>query len=92
MTKYEVLVSETARKEFSRLGRNDKERIRDKLNELGKDPHNRSSRLDIKKLTGTKRLYYRLRVGKFRVVYFIDGSNIKVVRVAVRSDVYSWLD
>jgi len=92
LTKYEVLISETASKEFSRPGNDEENRIREKLNELGKDPHNRSNRLDTKKLAGTKWLYCGLRVGKFRIIYFIDGRKIKVARIAVRSDVYSRLD
>ena len=92
MTKYEVLVSETARKELNDLKKGDRERVRAKLKELGEDPFNSQNRLGVKKLSGTKRLYYRLRIGIFRAIYFIEGNNIKVVRVATRSDVYSWLD
>lgn len=56
MTRYEVLVSETARKELNVLKKGERERVREKLKELGEDPFNSQNRLDVKKLSGTKRL------------------------------------
>ena len=92
MTTYEVLLSTTAAKEFKSLQKMEQNRIREKLNDLAKDPYNTSQRLDTKKLTGTSRIYYRLRVGDYRVIYFLDDDGIKIVRIATRSDAYSWLD
>ncbi len=92
MTSYRVLVSSTASKEFEVLQRKEQERIREKLNELAEDPHNNSRRLDTKKLSGTNRVYFRLRVGDYRVIYYLERETIKVVRIAIRSDAYSWLD
>ncbi len=92
MTTYEVLLSTTAAKEFKSLQKMEQNRIREKLNDLVKDPYNNSHRLDTKKLTGTSRIYYRLRVGDYRIIYLLDEDRIKVVRIATRSDAYSWLD
>jgi mRNA-degrading endonuclease RelE of RelBE toxin-antitoxin system len=55
-------------------------------------PSSRSGRLDVKKLTATKRDCYRLRVGDYRIIFFTEGVTIKVVKISKRSDVYSWLD
>lgn len=92
MTSYNVLVSRTAIRELNALKEIDRERIKDKLRELSKDPHNSLNHLDTKKLSGTKRTYYRLRVGDYRVIYFTEDKIIKVVKIAIRSDVFSWLD
>ena len=92
MTTYEVLLSTTAAKEFKSLQKMEQNRIREKLNDLVKDPYNNSHRLDTKKLTGTSRIYYRLRVGDYRIIYLLDEDRIKVVRITTRSDAYSWLD
>jgi mRNA interferase RelE/StbE len=92
LTSYEVLVSQTAAKELKALEQNLQSRIKEKLMELAEDPSNRSGRLDIKKLTATKRNYYRLRVGDYRIIFFTEGVSIKVVKISKRSDVYSWLD
>ncbi len=92
MTDYKVLVSSTASKEFKALQKKEQERIREKLKDLAEDPHNNSNRLDTKKLSGTTHTYFRLRVGDYRVIYYLEEEAIKVVRIATRSDVYSWLD
>ena len=92
LTNYEILVSQTASKELNALEENVKERIKSKLRDLGKDPFNKSKRLDVKKLSGAKRTYYRLRVGEYRIIYFLVKNTVKVARIATRSDAYSWLD
>jgi len=89
---YEVLVSQTAAKELRALEGSLQARIKGKLKELAQDPSNRSGRLDVKKLSSTRRNYYRLRVGEYRIIFFTEEMAIKVVRIANRSDVYSWLD
>ncbi len=92
MTSYSIFVSTTASKEFKALQKIEQERIREKLNELAKDPCNNSNGLDTKKLLGTKHTYYRLRVGEYRIIYYLEGETIRIVRVANPSYVYSWLD
>ena len=92
MTSSDVLVSQTAARELKALEEDLQARIKEKLRELAEDPSNRSGRLDIKKLSATKRHYYRLRVGEYRIIFFTEEKAIKVVRIANRSDVYSWLD
>ncbi len=92
MTSYKVLVSSTASKEFKALQTKEQERIREKLKELAEDPYNKLNRLDTKKLSGDKHFYFRLRVGNYRVIYYLEEETIKVVRIAIRSDAYSWLD
>lgn len=92
MIGYEVLVSQTAAKELMTLEGSLQARIKRKLKELAQDPSNRSGRLDVKKLSSTRRNYYRLRVGEYRIIFFTEEMAIKVVRIANRSDVYSWLD
>ena len=92
MTNYKILVSQTAAKELKVLDESLQSRIKEKLRELARDPSNTSGRLDVKKLSATKRNYSRLRVGEFRIIFFIEEMAIKVVRIANRSDVYSWLE
>lgn len=92
MTSYEVLISSTASKEFKSLQRKEQDRIRQKLKELSEDPYNSSYRLDTRKLSGTNHTYFRLRVGDYRIIYFLEEGNIRVVIIAIRSDAYSWLD
>ena len=41
----------------------------------------------IKKIKGTSSDYYRLRVDKYRIFYFIDGNRIVILRVLSKKDV-----
>lgn len=44
---------------------------------------------DIKKMQGEKHPpLYRLRVGKYRVIYCIDNEDIVIIKVDTRGDVY----
>ena len=92
MTKSEIFVSTTASKELNKLESKTKERIKRKVREILADPSNSKGRFDIKKLAGKKRTYYRLRVGDYRIIYFLEDNMVKVVRVATGSDAYPWLE
>jgi mRNA interferase RelE/StbE len=92
LTKYEVLVSQTARKQLRILEEGTRERIKKALTEIGDDPTRSRPKADIGRLKGPKRDYFRLRVGDYRVVYTIKVSQILVVRVFHRSSGYSWLE
>jgi mRNA interferase RelE/StbE len=47
------------------------------------------SLFDIKKLQSPKkRTYYRLRKGKYRAIFYIDGADFYVISIAKREEVY----
>lgn len=92
MTSYSVLVATTASREFRALQKKEQDRIRDESSELAEDPTNSSNRLYARKLSDTNQDYFRLMAGDFRVIYYLQEEGIRVVRIAVRSDAYSWLD
>lgn len=86
MTKYEVLVSETARKQLEALDKGTRARIKRALRDI--DP----SRSTVKRLKGPKRDYFRLRVGEYRVMFTVEGKRVLVVRILHRRVAYSWVD
>ena len=44
---------------------------------------------DIKKLQGEKYPpLYRLRIGKYRIIYHIEDENIIIARIDTRGDIY----
>ena len=44
---------------------------------------------DIRKLQGTKDpVLYRLRIGKYRIVFCIDNKDIIILKIDTRGDVY----
>ena len=92
MTKFEIFVSTTASKELNKPESKIKERIKRKVREISADPYNLKGLLDIKKLAGKKRTYYRLRVGDYRNMYFLEDNMVKVVKGGNEWDAYPWLE
>jgi mRNA interferase RelE/StbE len=74
-----------ALKFLSKLDRDGKERVFERIKELGNDPFPS----DVKKIKGEWDVY-RIRIGAFRVLYKIISKNdtILVFRVDKRSRVY----
>ena len=92
MTIFEVLLSETARRQLADLSPEDRERMKERLRLLKRDPFRSGELTDIKKLKGPKRNYYRLRVGNYRAIYVIDGEKILVAKILPRSKAYDWIE
>ena len=86
MTKYEVLVSETAREQLDALDKGTRARIKRALRSV--DP----SRSTVKRLKGPKRDYFRLRVGEYRVILTVEGKNVLVAKMLHRRVAHSWVD
>jgi len=49
------------------------------------------SKSRIKRLRGTSRPQYRLRVGEIRVFYDITGHTVEVLAVVAKSEAEAWL-
>ena len=85
-----VLLTGRAQKEYARLEKSVRERIKKALKELGAG----STRLDVKKLKGVggREDLYRLRVGDYRITFFPEPDVIKVIRIDHRGKGYGWLE
>ena len=86
MAKYRVLIKSSAAKEIEAVDqKKDRQRIVARIHALADDPRP----VGCEKLTGEQDRY-RVRIGRYRVVYSIGGAEllIVVVRVAHRKDVY----
>lgn len=88
MTKFEVLLSETAHKQLAEMGSKDEARMRRALEQVAAQPYRRRSGADIKKLVGTDPAMYRLRVGDWRALFFIVGAQIRVTSIRRRENAY----
>lgn len=86
--RYSVLVSETFKRQFHKLDKKLRARIKKGLKELEEEPVKSRSGADIKRIKGTKPLKYRLRVGDYRIVYRIEGNIVKVIEVFPRGRGY----
>jgi mRNA interferase RelE/StbE len=81
---YSVLVTRSAEKEIASLPVEVRRLVVLRIQALATDPRPHGS----EKLSGEEK--YRIRQGRYRVVYTIDDEivTVTVVRVAHRSDVY----
>ncbi len=84
--RYRIEYRREAVRYLERLSPRDRERILDGIESLGEDPYSRD--LDIKRLKN--RSGFRLRIGKYRVLYerFEDRLLLLVVAVRPRGDAY----
>ncbi len=83
MKGYEVLIVASADKELAGMQKLLRQRIIEKLEEIGKDPRG----TDSNKLDDAT---YRVRVGDYRIVYDVNDKERKVVvtRIRHRREVY----
>jgi mRNA interferase RelE/StbE len=86
-SEYKVLFSSEAEKSLVKLDKNIIKRIFNSLEQLSTDPFNNPN---TKKMKGKEGIYYRLRVGNYRVIYEIKNNEliIFVVRLGPRGDIY----
>lgn len=85
---FRVLVSGTFRKEFDKCSQTYQKRIREALAQLENDPFTPRPQADILPLKGTHPLKYRTRVGNFRIVYTIEGREVRVIEIFRRDRGY----
>ena len=81
---YRVTLSETAARQLRTLEKVDRERIVRGLRVLEENPVRPRPKADIRPLEGTDPKKYRLRVGDYRAVYAVVGSEVKVIEVFAR--------
>jgi len=93
LTGHKVLVSKSAARQLERLERKAAQRVRGKLRVLEDDPFRNRPGADIRLLWGDDDPpLYRLRVGDYRILYFVAGKEVRVTEVLHRSQAYRGLD
>ena len=84
--KYNLVYTNRAAKDIQKLPLEIKKRIEKALLRCQQDPLRYSEKLRDPKL-GT----YRFRIGDYRVIFDLEGSDIVVLRVGHRRDIYKKL-
>ena len=82
-----VVVHRHAAKYLNRLPRETKDRIKEILKELENNPLGQSN---VKHMVGEWAGYYRMRVGKLRVIFWYDPNDdaVYIDHIGPRGDVY----
>ena len=84
MAAYNIFFRKSVEKDFIPIPKKDIQKIFRRIEALGEDPRPSG----CEKLTGRER--YRVRQGRYRIVYSIqdEGLTVWIVKVAHRKDVY----
>jgi mRNA interferase RelE/StbE len=84
---FELVLHKQVVKAIQKLPSKQRERIKQALDQLRQNPF---SQVDVKKMVGEWSGYYRTRIGKLRVLYWIDleYKRIYVDYCDTRGDVY----
>ena len=92
MTKYRILLSQTAVSQLELLESKEKKRVKEALFGLEEDPFRNRPRADIKKLRHpSEPPLFRLRIGDYRAIYFVISNEVRVTEIIHRSKGYDWL-
>ncbi|MFW6304871.1 MAG: type II toxin-antitoxin system RelE family toxin [Candidatus Saliniplasma sp.] len=89
--RYDILLNPKARKELIDLPSEVADKIKKGMRELSRWPKESRSGKDVKKLAGTSDpALYRLRVGDYRAIYWIDEEEKEVLveKIAPRKKAY----
>ncbi|MFM9282336.1 type II toxin-antitoxin system RelE family toxin [Paenibacillus jiagnxiensis] len=86
-SRYRLIFSSDAEKAIGKLDKTMIKRILSALEDLSEDPY---SHPNTKKMNGSEKDIYRLRVGSYRIIYEIISNEliIFVVRILPRGDIY----
>ena len=84
MASYKIVFKQSAAKDFRQIPRKDIQRILRRIDSLAENPRP----MNAEKLSGDDK--YRIRQGRYRIIYMIDDDTIVVtiVKIGHRRDVY----
>ncbi len=83
MTKYKVRIKKSVQKDISSFDKKINQRLIKALQKLQRNPYT-----NAKKITGKE--FYRIRVGKYRIVYEIIKKDFEIIiyKISHRKDIY----
>ena len=93
LTKFKVFLSKTSLSQLNSLDQKLKTRIITGIKNLENGPYSSRSGANIKKLVSQRDPpLYRLRIGDYRIIYFVIEKNVKITDIIPRKKGYKWLD
>lgn len=89
-TSFEVLIDERVEKDLEKIPMHIVKKFIKLLDEFEKDPIRPRSGFDVKPMEGYPSNTYRLRTGKYRVLYAVDNETkkVRITSVQHRGDAY----
>src|SRR5579862_7132775 len=91
---YEVVIAESARKDFAKLDARWRAILKDSMRQFLSHEPKKESKSRIKQLKGMREPKYRLRVGDMRVFYDVNDElrRVEVLGFALKPDAKLWLE
>jgi mRNA-degrading endonuclease RelE of RelBE toxin-antitoxin system len=89
--RFAIVLAPEAAEDLRRLAANVRAAVRSALETHLRHEPEKTSRSRVKRLSGTLRPQYRLRVGEVRVFYDVSGRTVEVLAVVAKSEAESWL-
>lgn len=89
---YRVLFAPEARDDYLVLPAHKRAEVRDAVNRHLQHELRKTSRSRIKRLRGTSRPQYRLRIGDVRVFYDVQADRVEVLGIVDRAHAAEWLN
>lgn len=80
---YNVVIPDRASKDLEKIDKKTQKIILLKIKEYSSNPFRYSIRLTDNRIGD-----YRFRIGKYRVIFDIDGENLVVLRIGHRKNIY----
>ncbi|UCE36727.1 MAG: type II toxin-antitoxin system RelE/ParE family toxin [Thermoplasmata archaeon] len=82
MPKYKIIYGKDFLKDLKKIIKSGEKKIKDKVEQVVEklliDPHKKRSGVDIKLISSRKEAVYRVRIGKYRIIYQIDEKEKKL--------------
>jgi mRNA-degrading endonuclease RelE of RelBE toxin-antitoxin system len=89
--KYRVTFAPEARDDYDALPARIRAEVRDGINQRLVHQPMQASRSRIKRLRGTRKPQYRLRIGDVRVFYDVRQDEVKVLEIVEKVQASAWL-
>jgi mRNA-degrading endonuclease RelE of RelBE toxin-antitoxin system len=89
---FRVVFSPEARDDFRALSSRVRAEVRDAINRHLRHQPTQVSRSRIKRLRGTRKPQYRLRVGDIRVFYGVQPGAVDVLGIVEKASASDWLE
>ena len=90
--RFEIIFAPEAVEDLRRLSASDRSTLRDAIELQLRHEPKKESRSSIKRLRGTFRPQYRLRVGDLRVFYDVARNSVEILAVVGKGQAADWLE
>ena len=90
--RFNVVFAPEAVEDLRRLKANVRAEVRDRIEAHLRYEPRKTTRSRIKRLRGTSRPQFRLRVGDVRVFYDVSAMVVEVLAIVVKQEAESWLN